>query len=554
MGKAYLVLCGIIDKKYSWLPATWGGCGLERRLIRRGPLSKRLLMLLILAMLAGSFAFSRNALANDNEENEPEKINNEVAAEVRNISYQLDKGAMDPGTAISLLISEIDTLEEIDKVDIESATLDEVKKAVSLIVQEMPLLPNSLLKVWFTGSKAVVDIAENAIPYHLGRVMDDAKKLEEHLDKLGLTEQAQDLENARPYNNLLLKIPEGVAKKEIQVNLPVSVAKDLIARNLNLKIQGDGISFLMPAKDFDFSDGTARVAIIYKEMESKDLPNLDANLTLHFASRIYAVKAYRLAVNGASSPADFSQRVRVALSFDLGKDSDPARLGAFRYDETRKRWIYIKGVNATAGIIELHLENEGIYAVIDYQKTFEDIQKHWAKTDIEAMAARQIAIGVTTSLFMPDEPLSRAQFTALLLRSLNKKEITPTTPTFKDVNSGDWFYGAVEAAYRAGLVSGKEKDIFAPRDNITREEMVVMLARALKVAGYHGTGNGGSLEGFRDYAVISDWAKGAFASCQDAGINLILPDGNLHPRDDATRAQAMVMLKGFYNAIQTLDR
>lgn len=526
---------------------------MKRQFFRRRSLSMHLSLLLILVILYGCFAYAGVALAYDDEENETEKINNEVTAEVRNITYKLDNGEVDPGTAISLLIRAIDKLEELNKADIENATLDEIKKAVNLIAQGMPTLPNSLLKVWFTGSKAVVDVAENAISYHLGRVMDDVKELEEQLDKLGLTEQVQELVSAKPYNNLLLNIPECAAKKEIQINVPVSVAKDLTARNLNLKIQGNGIFFLMPAKDFDFSDGTARVALIYKEMESKEVPDLDANLTLNFASKIYAVQAYRLAANGASSPADFSQRVRVALSFDPGKSSDPARLGAFQYDLSPKKWVYLKSVNVAAGIVDLPLKNEGIYAVIDYQKSFEDIQNHWAKADIEFMASKQIARGLTTRLFGPDEPLNRAEFVALLLRLLGIEEIKPATPTFKDVNPSDWFYGAIEAAYRAGLVSGRGNNIFDPRDNLTREEMVALLARALKKGGYQNANNS-RLEVFQDYASVSDWARSSFVACQSVGITLTLPDGKLHPCEDATRAQAMVVLKGFYEAIQALNR
>ena len=54
---------------------------------------------------------------------------------------------------------------------------------------------------------------------------------------------------------------------------------------------------------------------------------------------------------------------------------------------------------------------------------------------------------------------------------------------FKDVQSGDWFLGAVSTAYKAGLINGYEDGTFRPNDNITREQMVAMMIRAMKLGG-----------------------------------------------------------------------
>ena len=177
-------------------------------------------------------------------------------------------------------------------------------------------------------------------------------------------------------------------------------------------------------------------------------------------------------------------------------------------------------------------------------KTFTDIKGHWAQSDIEVMAGLGIVQGISEHIFAPEMPVNRAQFAAFLIRSLEIEEASPVTPHFKDLQPDAWYYGAVEGAYAAGLIKGYEDGTFRPEREISREESAALIARALKHAGQEVTVDDidAVLGRFKDANEISAWAKEEAAQAVVSGI-IIGRDGLFAPKDNATRAEAVVMLK-----------
>jgi len=182
----------------------------------------------------------------------------------------------------------------------------------------------------------------------------------------------------------------------------------------------------------------------------------------------------------------------------------------------------------------------GTFAVMESKKTFADIEEHWARRDIEIMAGRQIAAGVTATEFAPGAKVTKGQFAALALRVIQKPEVKPSAPTFIDVPAGSWYYGAIEGAYAAGLVKGAGQKRFNPDAPITRQEMAAILARILPENDAPSTD---SAPGFNDGSDIAGWAQGAVQKCVAQGVMGGKPGGNFDPLADATRAEAIVVLK-----------
>lgn len=228
---------------------------------------------------------------------------------------------------------------------------------------------------------------------------------------------------------------------------------------------------------------------------------------------------------------------------------DEDKLGIYRYNDATKAWEYVGGrVDKVKKTITAKLAAVSLakYAVMAFEKTFTDLVAHWAKRDVEIMAARHIAGGVSENLFAPDGQVTRAEFAALLIRTLGLAETKPAAPSFKDVAPGDWYYGAVETARAAGLVGGYPDGTFRPQANITREEIASMVHRALLYAGKKPAVAGrvdAILARFADAAAIGGWARESVAVAVSENIlrgrtaNTVVPKGN------ATRAEATVMLK-----------
>ncbi|SMB93216.1 S-layer homology domain-containing protein [Thermanaeromonas toyohensis ToBE] len=179
--------------------------------------------------------------------------------------------------------------------------------------------------------------------------------------------------------------------------------------------------------------------------------------------------------------------------------------------------------------------------------TFNDISSHWAKNDIEFMAKRLIARGISRDLFAPDASITRAQFVAFLIRSLNIDEQKSGAEVFSDVPAGYWAYGAIQAAYKEGLVRGVGNGKYEPERSITREEMAAMIARALSKKGFEikltEQQKKEVYSKYTDSDHVSGWAKDVLAACAELGLIKGRPGNSLAPQDEATRAEAIVILR-----------
>lgn len=176
--------------------------------------------------------------------------------------------------------------------------------------------------------------------------------------------------------------------------------------------------------------------------------------------------------------------------------------------------------------------------------TFTDIAGHWAQQDIELMTVKGITGGVAPGRFNPSGQVTRAQFAAFILRSLGIQESKPQQGRFSDVSSSSWYYGAVETAFANGLVGGYGNGIFKPEANITRQEITAMVTRALAKGGKPVVvANTDTILGrFSDSYRVGSWAKEAVAGAVETGI-IAGRDGSLAPEENASRAEAVVMLK-----------
>lgn len=172
---------------------------------------------------------------------------------------------------------------------------------------------------------------------------------------------------------------------------------------------------------------------------------------------------------------------------------------------------------------------------------FNDIEGHWAESDIERMASVGIVKG-SDNCFYPDNNVTRAEFTALLVRLLAYEE-EEYTQVFSDVSDSDWFSGAVQTAYQHGLISGYD-NAFRPNEQITREEIAVILSRIIT-----SEADVDALSGYADKGEISQWAVEGIAKAIQSGVIGGVDEITLAPKAFATRAMAITMLARMYNTI-----
>jgi len=123
-------------------------------------------------------------------------------------------------------------------------------------------------------------------------------------------------------------------------------------------------------------------------------------------------------------------------------------------------------------------------------------------------------------------------------------QVNGLSDPFIDVSNGQYYTGPVEWAAANGIVFGYGYGRFGPDDNITREDLVLILYRYAQFAGIQ-LPDIRAYTGFTDDANIAGYAKAAVEAFYSAGIVSGYPDGSFKPQGDTTRAETAVMLQGF---------
>jgi hypothetical protein len=104
---------------------------------------------------------------------------------------------------------------------------------------------------------------------------------------------------------------------------------------------------------------------------------------------------------------------------------------------------------------------------------------YWA--DVQIAAVRGILRGYGNGLFGRDDPLTRGQMAAVLVRLLELSLNPPASPSFQDVPTDHPFYAQIEALKADGITSGCSTNPpkFCPEDPTLRGQLAVFLAIGL---------------------------------------------------------------------------
>lgn len=113
--------------------------------------------------------------------------------------------------------------------------------------------------------------------------------------------------------------------------------------------------------------------------------------------------------------------------------------------------------------------------------SYQDTKEHWAKNYIEAVMREKIMIGYGDGSFRPNAYVTREEVAKVLsLLKLDGVGIEETI-YFKDVLITDWSYKYILDVTQKGFMKGYPNNTFMPQNNITREEIGVVISRAFKL-------------------------------------------------------------------------
>jgi len=171
-----------------------------------------------------------------------------------------------------------------------------------------------------------------------------------------------------------------------------------------------------------------------------------------------------------------------------------------------------------------------------------DIKSHWAELSVQKLMENGNIAGFPDNTFRPENRITRAEFTVMVIKALGI-EIQP----YKEMKFADngkipaWASSYIGIAVEKGIIMGDNKNNFRPADLITREEMAVIIVRALKYANPAIVLNN-SDTGYTDKNSIASWAREAVTAAVQKGIVSGYEDNSFRPKNKATRAEAAVMI------------
>ncbi|WNS41557.1 Ig-like domain-containing protein [Paenibacillus sp. MMS20-IR301] len=186
------------------------------------------------------------------------------------------------------------------------------------------------------------------------------------------------------------------------------------------------------------------------------------------------------------------------------------------------------------------------YAVVWHPLQFADVADHWGKDAVNDMGSRMVVEGIGGGNFNPNQAVTRAEFAAIVVRGLGLRVENRDT-VFSDVQAENWFSGAVHTAHAYGLIDGFKDGTFRPDDRITREQAMVIVARAMTITGLKGSLEAelseAALQKFDDGTLVSSWARSGVTDSVWSGLVQGRSQSLLVPGGQITRAEAAAIMQ-----------
>ena len=346
------------------------------------------------------------------------------------------------------------------------------------------------------------------------------------------------------------------------IELPIKLSAEATeVKHITLKIKSDDTTFAENATVFNMlKDATVT--------SSWDAGVLTVDLAYPFKTSLTDIGSITLTPASSSTSHTIKVSGNVAYDVNLDKNEDfdldedipvIGRIAEVRYDVT----VSSSSSNVTEGPSTTRPSVPSTPApskpstdkpitpvtpvVPDVPFEFNDLENvSWAEESIKKLFDLGVISESEDGKFNPNNNIKRSEFIKLIVEALDLNDENATS-SFNDVAENAWYYTYAAAAQKAGIVLGGDDGKFNPDAYITRQDMSVIIARALKLYGIDKNEEQSLI--FDDDASISNYAKDAIYLLKDLGIINGTGENNFTPLGNATRAQTAKMVCGIIEVV-----
>ena len=183
----------------------------------------------------------------------------------------------------------------------------------------------------------------------------------------------------------------------------------------------------------------------------------------------------------------------------------------------------------------------------------------WFFPYVQLVHANRIMQGTSDTTFSPNLPFSRGEIAATLFRIYHGRpanEQDERENRFGDISSTAWYAPYVTWAYKEGISTGRNATHFGVRDQISRQEIALMLYRYAHHLTEDDTSSFDteSWQKFTDRGqIIGEEAYLAFRFANNRGIINGVSSTMLAPQNTTTRAEASAVLVRFLYFLGEID-
>ena len=165
----------------------------------------------------------------------------------------------------------------------------------------------------------------------------------------------------------------------------------------------------------------------------------------------------------------------------------------------------------------------------------------WGRSFIDTLSSRGIITGFPDHTFRPNQPVSRAEFAAILQKAFDHKEIGNNQTVFKDIPENFWAAKPINQSINTGFLKGYPDKNFQPYQRIPRVQVLVALVSGFNLKGTSSQDR--LLSTYQDAKEIPDYATDMVAIATENGLVVNYPDPKaLTPNREATRAEVAAMI------------
>lgn len=356
--------------------------------------------------------------------------------------------------------------------------------------------------------------------------------IEAQMENLLTTHMTQGLENAT-VSTLFISIPKNLERAVKSGTRLDNKTLELLKKYGVEKVQLflGPVSFGITDKFIDKHPGTNFAFNVeqLKALSEDDIDSLPEGTTTIDAPVLNLTALQNFVANdGFQHPFE----VRFHLDYFDYNPIHPNKLFIARYDETSKKWIPVGGkydpVTNSIVVYRMHLSK---YTVLKSEKNYNTIEDSWAKNEIAALTNKGIIN--EADLLNVNGNVTREEFAGWVAKAYGL-DTEVLKSDLKDLDANSPYYDAITTAYNQGIITGKSSGKFDPDNTITKAEMAVMIASAVKTYEYPVNTNTFDLAKYE--ADLPNWAINSTETVTENNIvneSFMTTSSELVSREDA---------------------